>query len=155
MSNNPPITVDPEIKSAMTYPIMSLVMVLGITLFLLVFIIPKFEEKHGVKVTVTSVGDAGQVLNRAILEKDNPQADIVVGVDNNMLSRALEAGVLEPYKSANLGEVPERLVFDSTHSVTPFDYGSADRNPATAWGTWEVNSEKPCLSPSRSSANGV
>jgi len=33
-----------EIKSAMTYPIVSLVMVLGITLFLLVFIIPKFEE---------------------------------------------------------------------------------------------------------------
>ncbi len=33
-----------EIKSAMTYPIVSLVMVLGISLFLLVFIIPKFEE---------------------------------------------------------------------------------------------------------------
>src|SRR6185503_5582390 len=33
-----------EIKSAMTYPIVSLVMVLGITLFLLVFIIPKFEH---------------------------------------------------------------------------------------------------------------
>jgi len=33
-----------EIKSAMTYPIVSLVLVLGITVFLLVFIIPKFEE---------------------------------------------------------------------------------------------------------------
>ncbi len=33
-----------EIKSAMTYPIVSLVMVLGITIFLLVFIIPKFED---------------------------------------------------------------------------------------------------------------
>jgi len=33
-----------EIKSAMTYPIVSLIMVLGIALFLLVFIIPKFEE---------------------------------------------------------------------------------------------------------------
>lgn len=33
-----------EIKSAMTYPIVSLCLVLGITLFLLVFIIPKFEE---------------------------------------------------------------------------------------------------------------
>src|SRR5438093_1561777 len=33
-----------EIKSAMTYPVVSLVMVLGITLFLLVFIIPKFED---------------------------------------------------------------------------------------------------------------
>ncbi len=33
-----------EIKSAMTYPVVSLVMVLGITLFLLVFIIPKFKD---------------------------------------------------------------------------------------------------------------
>ncbi len=33
-----------EIKSAMTYPVVSLVLVLGITMFLLVFIIPKFEE---------------------------------------------------------------------------------------------------------------
>lgn len=33
-----------EIKSAMTYPIVSLVLVIGITIFLLVFIIPKFEE---------------------------------------------------------------------------------------------------------------
>src|SRR5436190_8353315 len=33
-----------EIKSAMTYPVVSLVMILGITIFLLVFIIPKFQE---------------------------------------------------------------------------------------------------------------
>lgn len=33
-----------EIKSAMTYPVVSLVMIFGITTFLLVFIIPKFEE---------------------------------------------------------------------------------------------------------------
>ncbi len=33
-----------EIKSAMTYPLVSLTLVLGITFFLLVFIIPKFQE---------------------------------------------------------------------------------------------------------------
>ena len=33
-----------EIKSAMTYPVVSLVMIMGITVFLLVFIIPKFQE---------------------------------------------------------------------------------------------------------------
>jgi thiamine transport system substrate-binding protein len=86
-------------------------------------VIPKFEDKHGVKVKVVSVGDAGQVLNRAILEKDNPQADIVLGIDNNMLSRALEEEVLQPYRSPNLDAVPAQLIFDSTHSVTPFDYG--------------------------------
>ncbi len=86
-------------------------------------VIPKFEETHSVKVKIISVGDAGQVLNRAILEKQNPQADIVLGIDNNMLSRALEEGVLEPYRSPNLDTIPGQLVFDATHSVTPFDYG--------------------------------
>ncbi len=33
-----------EIKGAMTYPIISLTMIFGITIFLLVFIIPKFQE---------------------------------------------------------------------------------------------------------------
>ncbi|HEY3325395.1 MAG TPA: type II secretion system F family protein [Planctomycetota bacterium] len=33
-----------EIKGAMTYPVVSLVMILGITIFLLVFIIPKFQD---------------------------------------------------------------------------------------------------------------
>jgi thiamine transport system substrate-binding protein len=86
-------------------------------------VIPKFEKMHGVEVKVISVGDAGQVLNRAILEKDNPQADIVLGIDNNMLSRALEEKVLQPYRSPNLDAIPEQLIFDATHAVTPFDYG--------------------------------
>ncbi len=33
-----------EIKSAMTYPVISLLMVLGITYYLLVFVVPKFES---------------------------------------------------------------------------------------------------------------
>ncbi len=86
-------------------------------------VIPKFEEMYGVQVKVISVGDAGQVLNRAILEKDDPQADIVLGIDNNMLSRALGEEVLQPYSSPNLDAIPERLIFDATHAVTPFDYG--------------------------------
>ncbi|MBC7096030.1 MAG: thiamine ABC transporter substrate-binding protein, partial [Thermococcus sp.] len=38
-------------------------------------VIPKFEEKYGVKVELQLIGDAGEVLNRLILEKDNPRAD--------------------------------------------------------------------------------
>lgn len=48
-----------EIKSAMTYPIVSLVMVGGISLFLLVFIIPKFEEMfHSMNVELPAVTKA-------------------------------------------------------------------------------------------------
>jgi thiamine transport system substrate-binding protein len=86
-------------------------------------VIPKFERAHNVSVEVISVGDAGQVLNRAIIEKKNPKADVILGIDNNLLAKALDEGVLEPYRSPNLSLVPKELVFDKTYHVTPFDHG--------------------------------
>jgi thiamine transport system substrate-binding protein len=86
-------------------------------------IIPKFEELTGAKVKMLSTGDAGQALARVILEKAHPQADMVLGIDNNLLARALQEKVLQPYESPNLKNLPPELRFDPTHSVTPFDYG--------------------------------
>ena len=86
-------------------------------------VIPPFEEKYGIEVELLSAGDAGQVLSRAILEKDKPSADIIIGIDNNMLSKALEEDVLSVYKPENISRVPEHLVFDKTFHAIPFDYG--------------------------------
>jgi thiamine transport system substrate-binding protein len=86
-------------------------------------VIPLFEKLHGVKVNIISVGDAGQVLNRAILEKNKPRADIVLGIDNNLLAKAIDAGVLIPYRSPNISRIPVELLFDPTFHVTPFDHG--------------------------------
>ena len=85
--------------------------------------IHKFERLYNVTVEVRTYGDAGAVLNRAILEKSNPQADIIVGVDNSLLHKALNNDVLEPYEPPNIGNVPEKLIFDPTYHVVPFDYG--------------------------------
>jgi thiamine transport system substrate-binding protein len=86
-------------------------------------VIPPFEARTGAKVKLISAGDAGQVLARAILEKADPQADLIIGVDNSLLARAQEQKVLEPYRSPNLKLVPRELQFDPSHSVTPMDYG--------------------------------
>jgi thiamine transport system substrate-binding protein len=86
-------------------------------------VIPKFEKKYGVKVEVISVGDAGQVLSRAILEKNHPKADIVLGIDNNLLAKAIDTDILVPYRSPNLTRIPKDLVFDRSYHVTPFDNG--------------------------------
>ncbi len=86
-------------------------------------IVPKFEEKYGTKVNLISGGDAGNTLNRAILESEKDQADIVIGIDNNLLSKALEKDILMAYKPAGLSTVPEDLVFDPSYRVIPYDYG--------------------------------
>ena len=59
-----------EIKSAMTYPVISLTLVLGITVFLLIFIIPKFEEMfNSMKVDLPAITKALLALSLFLQEK--------------------------------------------------------------------------------------
>ena len=82
-----------------------------------------FEAEHGVTVQVLPSGDAGSMVNQAILTADKPLADVLFGVDNTFLSRALEAGIFEPHASAALEHVPVELQLDPEGRVTPIDVG--------------------------------
>jgi thiamine transport system substrate-binding protein len=82
-----------------------------------------FEQANNVKVTFLNGGDAGEALNKAILSKDAPLADVLFGVDNAFLSRALEAGIFEPYASPALANVPAEFRLDPENRATPVDYG--------------------------------
>jgi len=86
-------------------------------------VIKSFEEENNAKVVFLQSGDAGAVLNRAILTKDAPLADLLFGVDNTFLSRALEADIFEPYESPALAGIDDAFKLDSTHRATPVDYG--------------------------------
>ncbi len=86
-------------------------------------VLARFEEATGLKVRLESAGDAGQILARAILEKKNPKADIVLGLDNNLLAAALDADILESFSAGNLDKIPGELIFDKTAHLTPYDYG--------------------------------
>jgi thiamine transport system substrate-binding protein len=86
-------------------------------------VIRSFEAAHDAQVRTVPAGDAGAALNVAILNKDHPIADLFYGVDNALLARALDAGVLAPYEPANATKIDPRFVFDPTWHVTPVDYG--------------------------------
>lgn len=86
-------------------------------------IIKEFEDQNHVKVQFLKSGDTGSTLNRAILTKSNPTADILYGVDNTFVSRALEADLFEAYESPLLKDVPGELKFDPQNRVLPVDYG--------------------------------
>ncbi|MFF4762179.1 thiamine ABC transporter substrate binding subunit [Streptomyces sp. NPDC001292] len=87
-------------------------------------VIADFEKSSGYKVKVLEDGDAGQAVNKAILTKDNPQGDVFFGVDNTLLSRALDNGLFQPYepKGADL-ILPQYRVDEAKHRVTPIDTG--------------------------------
>ncbi|MFS4096623.1 thiamine ABC transporter substrate binding subunit [Streptomyces sp. AF1A] len=87
-------------------------------------VIKDFERQSGYKVRNLRDGDAGQAVNKAILTKDNPQGDVFFGVDNTLLSRALDNGLFQPYTAKGLGTVGAQYQLDKDrHRVTPIDYG--------------------------------
>ncbi|MGX1272638.1 thiamine ABC transporter substrate-binding protein [Streptomyces phaeoluteigriseus] len=87
-------------------------------------VLAAFEKQSGYRVKVLKDGDAGQAVNKAILTKDNPQGDVFFGVDNTLLSRALDNGVFQPYEAKGLEKVDGQYQLDAgKHRVTPVDYG--------------------------------
>ncbi|MFD5541841.1 thiamine ABC transporter substrate binding subunit [Streptomyces sp. NPDC127079] len=87
-------------------------------------VLKDFEKQSGYRVRVLKDGDAGQAVNKAILTKDNPQGDVFFGVDNTLLSRALDNGLFQPYEAKGLGQVGAAYQLDAAkHRVTPIDYG--------------------------------
>lgn len=86
-------------------------------------VVTAFEQENNVDVVFLASGDAGTMLNKAILAKDAPLADVMFGVDNTFLSRALEADIFDAYQSPALSDVPAEFVLDSSYRALPVDYG--------------------------------
>ncbi|OFW53953.1 MAG: ABC transporter substrate-binding protein, partial [Actinobacteria bacterium RBG_16_67_10] len=92
-----------------------------------------FEQKTGLELKILQSGDAGEMLTKALLTTGNPQGDVLFGVDNTLLSRALDGDVFEPYESPRLEDVDEQFVLDPEHRVTPIDHGEVCLNVDKAW----------------------
>src|SRR5512146_1059025 len=86
-------------------------------------VIKAFEDANNAKVVFLKSGDAGAALNKAVLSKNAPLADVFYGVDNTFLSRALQADIFEPYESPVLKQTPNEFKLDSSHRELPVDYG--------------------------------
>jgi thiamine transport system substrate-binding protein len=90
-------------------------------------VLEEFEAETGITIRILRSGDAGTMLNQAILSKENPLGDVMYGVDNTFLSRALDADIFLPYESPRLKDVREEFL-TSEAFVTPIDYGDVCLN---------------------------
>ncbi len=91
-------------------------------------VVQRFTDETGVEVEFLPAGDAGETVNRAILTKARPLADVLYGVDNSLLARAASEGIFEPYRSPALENVDPRYRFDPQGYVTPVDVGFVNFN---------------------------
>lgn len=96
-------------------------------------IVAKFEEANHIKIQFIEGGDSTTVLNRAILSSDSPIADVIIGMNSIMLSRAFDNDVLVPYNSPLLANIPDSYKLDEQNRALPFNYGNICINYDTAW----------------------
>ncbi|NHJ39668.1 MAG: thiamine ABC transporter substrate-binding protein [Asgard group archaeon] len=81
---------------------------------------------HDVTVTVHVFSGMVDALNVLISQKGNPQADVVIGLDNTMVSQAKSEGILMPLTSGiNLENISTDLIseLDPEKYLIPIDYG--------------------------------
>ncbi|NOI78495.1 thiamine ABC transporter substrate binding subunit [Vibrio coralliilyticus] len=80
-----------------------------------------FEAQCGCDVNFVALDDGVSILNRLRLEGDNSKADIVLGLDNNLMAEAQKTGLLAEHKvdtkSVNLPNGWEDSIF------VPYDFG--------------------------------
>lgn len=95
-------------------------------------LITSLKADTGITLEIISGGDAGSIVAGAVLASGQPTADVLFGVDNTLLARALEADVFEPYTSPALANVDAALI-PTTDAVTPIDYGDVCINIDDRW----------------------
>ncbi|WP_322798087.1 thiamine ABC transporter substrate-binding protein [Thermoflexus sp.] len=91
-------------------------------------VLREFEQRYNVRVQILKAGDAGTALNKAILAKGAPLADVFFGVDNTFFSRAIREDLFEPYRPQGLEEIPQEFLLDPEYRLIPIDYGDVCLN---------------------------
>jgi thiamine transport system substrate-binding protein len=92
-----------------------------------------FTRETGVHVEVLPAGDAGAALNQVILTKDDPIGDVLFGVDNTFLTRALREDIFVPTTVRNVTHVPLSLQLDLLGRAYPIDHGAVCVNYDKKW----------------------
>jgi thiamine transport system substrate-binding protein len=84
----------------------------------------EFTDDTGIEVDLLVSGDAGTMLSKAALTAGNPEGDVMWGVDNTLLSRAIGDEVFEPYVAEGVDALPAQLTaLVPNGEATPVDFG--------------------------------
>ncbi len=86
-------------------------------------VLASFTADTGIEVELLAGGDAGAVLNQAILTKGDPLADVIFGIDNVALARALDAEILLAHPTPLPDDVDPTLILDPELRAVPIDHG--------------------------------
>ena len=97
-----------------------------------------FSTETGIDIEILVAGDTGTMLSKASLTAGNPEGDVMWGIDNSLLSRALDDEIFEPYLATPIADgsvdiAAEFLELVPNGEATPVDYGDVCVNYDLAW----------------------
>lgn len=72
--------------------------------------------------------DTGGLYGSLYLEKEDPKADVVIGLDNTYLARIYDEELLAEYKPEGIKLVNNALVVDPKYRAVAFDFGGISLN---------------------------
>ena len=96
-------------------------------------LLAQFEKDTGVTLRIIKSGDAGEMLNKLILTRANPVADVVFGIDNVLAGKALGAQVLDAFESPSTKAPSGASTVTLPEGLVPVDYGYVTLNYDKAW----------------------
>ena len=91
-----------------------------------------FEKDTGLQLRILQGGDANETLNKALLTAGDPQGDVIFGIDDSILSRALDGDLLDEYRSPELSALEPDFSSPDSH-ITPIDHGEVCLNVDRGW----------------------
>lgn len=68
-------------------------------------IFTSFTKETGIDVIVSLGGDTGTLVSKALLTAGTPEADVLWGVDNTLISRAIDGKLFESYQEVDTAAV--------------------------------------------------
>ena len=93
-----------------------------------------FTRTTGIDVKIVVAGDAGTMVTKAALTAGNPEGDVMWGVDNTLLSAALDGDVFDKYQPNEFHAIATDLTaLVPGHELTPVDFSDVCVNYDIDW----------------------
>ncbi|MFW9778413.1 MAG: thiamine ABC transporter substrate-binding protein [Candidatus Heimdallarchaeota archaeon] len=92
-------------------------------------LIGNFSEVSGIPrndIQITRLGDGNDIVTRLLAEQPQPQADVVIGIDNALIHLIENKSLLlEKYTPPNINQLDSNLILnlDPEKYLLPYDYG--------------------------------
>jgi len=82
-----------------------------------------FKEKFNTSIDFVSVDSAATLLNKIILEGSTTKADVILGLDMNLLDAAKKTNLFENHQIKNLNEKLNLPIKWESNEFIPYNYG--------------------------------